>query len=138
MGKRREGREAAIQFLFSHDLNKDLGRVEAAAFWDLRHASPSVRSFAETLIDGVRAHHEAIDAELRGASENFTLEELGAVERSILRVAVHELMNVKETPSAVAINEAIEIGKRFGGTESARFINGILDRIRRDRESSQA
>lgn len=135
MGKRREGREAALQFLFSHDLNTRLDDRDADAFWVLRRTSPSVRAFAEELIAGVRANLPAIDDVVTTAVDNFELERLSAVERNILRIAVFEILHLQEIPAAVTINEAIEIAKRFGGNESGRFINGVLDRIRRDREA---
>jgi transcription antitermination protein NusB len=132
MGKRREAREAALQFLFSHDLNTRLGEEEAEAFWQLRRASPSVRAFAEELIQGVRTHAVEIDARLAAALENFTLDRLSTVDRNLLRMAAFELLHLREIPAAVTINEAIEIARRFGENESARFVNGVLDRIRRD------
>lgn len=135
MGKRREGREAALQFLFSYDLNTRFDAKDAEAFWVLRRTSPSVRAFAEELIAGVRGDLPAIDAMIGSSVDNFELERLSAVERNILRIAVFEILHLKEIPGAVTINEAIEISKRFGGNESGRFINGVLDRIRRDIES---
>lgn len=135
MGKRREGREAALQFLFSHDLNKAPDKAEQEAFWELRRASPSVRAFAEEIVRGVIAHREEVDACLAASLDHSTPAELPPVERNLLRTAIFELLFLEEIPSAVTINEAIEIAKRFGGTESARFINGVLDRIRREREA---
>jgi transcription antitermination protein NusB len=135
MGKRREGREAALQFLFSHDLNTRLDDRDAEAFWVLRRTSPSVRAFAEELIAGVGAQQEKLDLLIAPALDNFDIERVSAVERNILRIAVFEMLNLQEIPAAVTINEAIEIAKRFGGNESGRFINGVLDRIRRDREA---
>ncbi|MFM7181974.1 MAG: transcription antitermination factor NusB [Verrucomicrobiales bacterium] len=135
MGKRREGREAALQFLFSHDLNTRFDDRDTEAFWVLRRTSPSVRAFAEELIAGVGAQQEKLDLLIAPALDNFDIERVSAVERNILRIAVFEMLNLQEIPAAVTINEAIEIAKRFGGNESGRFINGVLDRIRRDREA---
>lgn len=135
MGKRREGREAALQFLFSYDINSKLDAKDVEAFWNLRRTSPSVRAFAEELIDGVRKEMEATDAVITSAVDNFELDRLSAVERNILRIAVFEILHLQEIPAPVTINEAIEIAKRFGGYESGRFINGVLDRIRRDLEA---
>jgi N utilization substance protein B len=135
MGKRREGREAALQFLFSHDLNTRLDDRDAEAFWVLRRTSPSVRAFAEELIAGVRSHLETLDTLIAPALDNFDIERVSAVERNILRIALFEMTHLQEIPAAVTINEAIEIAKRFGGNESGRFVNGVLDRIRRDREA---
>lgn len=131
MGKRREGREAALQFLFSHDLNQRLDDKEREAFWVLRRTSPHVRAFAEELIAGVAQNHAPIDRLITDALENFSFDRVSPVERNILRIAVFELLHLREIPAPVVINEAIEIAKRFGGPDSGRFTNGVLDRIRR-------
>ena len=136
MGKRREGREAALQFLFSHDLNTGLDSADAEAFWDLRRTSPSVRAFAEEIIAGVRRNLSVVDALLANAVENFSLERVSTVERNILRIATFEMLELKEIPAPVIINEAIEIAHRFGGPDSGRFVNGVLDRIRRERDAA--
>lgn len=137
MGKRREGREAALQFLFSHDLNASVSEQEKSAFWELRRTSPSVRAFAQELIDGVSSATAEIDAYIAGALENFSIERLSGVERNILRIAVHEMTGGSDIPPVVSINEAVEIAKRFGGTDSGRFVNGVLDRIRRELSSRE-
>jgi N utilization substance protein B len=138
-GTRREGREAALQFLFSHDLNEieELGpdSPEVAAFWELRPAKERVRDFAMELIRGIRDHHEAIDERIVACTENYTLARLGTVDRNLLRMTAYELLYCDEIPAPVSINEAIEIAKRFGTEESPKFINGVLDRIRREAES---
>ncbi len=137
MGKRREGREAALQFLFSHDLNASVSEQEKSAFWELRRTSPSVRAFAQELIDGVSSATAEIDAQIAGALENFSIERLSGVERNILRIAVHEMTGAADIPPVVSINEAVEIAKRFGGTDSGRFVNGVLDRIHRELSSRE-
>jgi len=131
MGKRREGREAALQFLFSYDLNQRLDQNEREAFWVLRRTSPNVRAFAEELIAGVTGNFLEIDKRIAGVLENFSFDRVSAVERNILRIAVFELSRLSEIPAPIVINEAIEIAKRFGGPDSGRFVNGILDKIRR-------
>jgi len=135
-GIRREGREAALQFLFSHDLNEiespgpDSPEVEA--FWALRPARNRVREFAMELIRGIRDHGGAIDESITGATENYALNRLAAVDRNLLRMATYELLFCDDIPPPVSINEAIEIAKRFGTEESPRFVNGVLDRIRKE------
>lgn len=133
MKERRESREAAVQFLFQSDLNPDANSEQNAEFWDLRAArstSQKVRSFANELIQGVFANREVIDAEIQKCVANYEIHRLAAVDRNILRIAIYEMLFCDETPPVVAINEAIEIAKRFGGKDSGRFVNGILDRIR--------
>jgi len=129
MGKRREGREAAVQFLFAHELHGEHSAEEQEAFWTIHNAKTSVRAYAETLIQGVLTHTAAIDAAIEPVLENFRIQRLAAVDRNILRLAVYELVHVPEVPAAVVINEAIEIAKALGAGESGSFVNGILHKI---------
>ena len=129
MGKRREGREAAVQFLFAHELHSEHTEAEQNAFWDIHSAKPKVRAYAEELIRGVLAHLTEIDAVISPVVENFRIERLANVDRNILRVAVHELMHVPDVPAPVIMNEAIEVAKNLSGTDSGAFVNGVLHRI---------
>ena len=135
MGLRREGREAAVQFLFAHELHQAAGNPsdeESRAFWDIHSAKRGARAFAENLIKGVIARLPEIDRHIAKATENFSIERLGNVDRNILRLAIYELMAVPDVPQPVVINEAIEIAKKFASAESASFVNGVLDRIGRE------
>jgi len=135
MGKRREGREAAVQFLFQDDLNKtDAPALDQALedFWTLRESSLKTREFASELIHGVFANHEAINERIKRVTANYELHRIAAVDRNILRVAIYEMLYTSEVPPVVCINEAIEIAKRFGSEESGRFVNGILDRLKEE------
>jgi len=132
MGRRREGREAAVQFLYQADLNKENAEDLLADFWKIREAKTGIREFATQLVRGVTAHREEIDALIRGATANYELGRLAAVDRNILRVGIYEMLHALDVPPVVAINEAIEIAKRFGAEESGRFVNGILDRVKLD------
>ena len=135
-GIRREGREAALQFLFSHDLNDGLN-PEDVSFWELRPAGRAVKAFAVEMLQGVVAHLHDIDAAIAGAVENYSLQRIDAVDRNLLRLASYDILYREDIPVPVSINEAIEISKRFGTSESPRFINGVLDRIRRSLPSPQ-
>ena len=135
MGKRREGREAAVQFLFQDDLNKtDSAALQEALaeFWKLRESAAKTREFATELIRGVFENHEAIDEHIKRVTANYELHRIAAVDRNILRVALYEMLYTNEVPPVVCINEAIEIAKRFGSEESGRFVNGILDRLKEE------
>lgn len=131
MGARREGREAAVQFLFQRDLNPGTVEELAPQFWVLRPApSAKVRAFAETLVRGVVDHQTEIDGRIQRHAENYQLKRIATVDRNILRVALFEMWFCPDVPPVVAINEAIEIAKALGGEESGGFVNGILDRAR--------
>jgi len=129
MGVRRQAREAALQAIFMCDF---LGEWSAeAAEFCLEHFAvlKNVRPYAGELCAGVVSNLAKIDGSLTCASEHWSLNRMGRVDRSILRVATYELMFLPDIPINVAINEAIEIAKRFGSEESPQFVNGVLDRV---------
>lgn len=129
MGVRRQAREAALQALFMCDFVGDWS-VDAVNFCFDHFAIPKgIRPFATQLAEGTIANIHKIDSKLTCASEHWSLTRMGRVDRSILRVASYEIMFLEEIPVNVAINEAIEIAKRFGSEESPQFINGVLDRV---------
>ncbi|MEM9284023.1 MAG: transcription antitermination factor NusB [Verrucomicrobiota bacterium] len=131
---RRDGREAAVQFLYGHDIQ---GETEFSdelmdQFWELRLAKPIAREFAKELVQGVSANLTAIDSAIESSLENYSFSRLTNVERSILRLGAFEILFTNETPHQVAINEGIEIAKRLGNEDSPGFVNGILDRVFRN------
>jgi N utilization substance protein B len=130
---RRRGREAALQLLFASDIENQLAEGQAREmFWDLCTAKPEGRRFAEELVDGVLRHLAAIDLALAASLENFELSRLSVVDRNLLRLASYELLFALDVPAPVVINEAIEIAKTFGTPDSGRFVNGVLDQIRKN------
>ncbi len=135
-GNRRKAREIALQILYQLDVQDQLTSEQAAGlFWQhfAREAAatdgdePS-RGFADQLVRGVRENLAEIDALIGRASRNWRLERMARVDRNLLRLAIYEMKYCSDTPAKVAINEAIEIAKRFGTAESPAFVNGILDR----------
>ena len=132
MSKRREGRETAVQLLFSRDFCSDGSTPDIEGFFSLHTASPAVRKHARSLFDGFVGHVAEIDQRIAGTLANFSMERLTTVDRNILRVAVFEMFHATEVPPIVAINEAIEIAKRLGGPDSSRFVNGVLDRLKEE------
>ena len=133
MGRRREGREAAVQYLVAHESQSTEPEKSITAgdeaFWDLHMAKKGARAFAEELIKGVLGHLAEIDPLIEKTVENYRMERLTGVDRNIIRLAVYELLHATDAPPPVVINEAIEIAKKFGTNDSASFVNGILDRI---------
>lgn len=129
MGRRREGREAAIQFLFARDLQGEAKPGEPEDFWTLHSAKTSTRAFAENLIQGVLKNQEQIDSGITNLLENFSFERLAAVDRNVLRVASYELLYCPEVPTPVILNEAIDIAKALSAGESGSFVNGVLDKL---------
>lgn len=132
IGARRRSRELALQILFCWDVGPTLTAAGLGETMDNAEASADVRAFAQTLVDGVIASLSAIDGAIAAAADNWSVERLAVVDRNVLRLAVHELMQADDVPPAVAIDEAIELGKRYSTAQSGSFINGVLDRVRRD------
>ena len=127
-GKRREGRQAAMQYLFAHDVHGIVSDAERAAFWEMHLAKDAVRAYAEELVGGILRHQQEVDMLISSVLENFSFERLGVVDRNILRLGVYELLYT-DVPPPVIINEAIEIARDFGDTKTRSFVNGILDRL---------
>ncbi|MFC1489017.1 transcription antitermination factor NusB [Thermodesulfobacteriota bacterium] len=130
MGNRRRSRELAMQALFSMESSENDSKEMLERFCN--HFTPSKKAlpFFLKLVEGVMKAGSEIDAVIERYSDNWKLSRMSGVDRNILRIAVYELMYCDDIPSKVTINEAIDIGKRFGTEESGAFINGILDSIR--------
>jgi transcription antitermination protein NusB len=155
MGKRREARERAVQFLFQYDLNPSPNLDEALAqFWDAQRLAAiasekgdatwgepvelppptaedaETRLFAEPLIRGTIEHRAAIDELIKKHAQNWDLHRMAAVDRNILRLAIYEMLHRDDIPPVVSINEAVDIAKKFSTQDSGKFVNGILDKIK--------
>lgn len=128
---RRDGREAAVQYLYGNDVQGevDYSPETLKEFWELRLAKEAAREFAISIVHGVRDHSSEIDDAIRATLENFAFQRLAPVDRNILRVGTYEILFASHIPPTAAINEAVEIAKRFGSEDSPNFVNGILDRI---------
>jgi N utilization substance protein B len=128
---RRRAREIALQVLFQREIDKDVDtRVSLDYFHEIATAAPAAWRYAETLLAGVAEHSEKIDATISAKSQNWKITRMSPVDLSILRVAAFEILFAgADVPPKVVINEAIEIARRYGSTESSAFINGILDGI---------
>lgn len=127
MGKRRRGREFAIQVLYGIEVSGEKPEGAIARHCASFDVDSEAAGFAQSLIHGVVEHRDALDSRIARASENWRLDRMSAVDRNILRVALYEMIYSLEVPPVVAINEAIEIAKAYGTEASPPFINGILD-----------
>ena len=133
MGRRRKSRELALQFLYELDLHDDGGGTSRLGeFWARHPADVEVRTFTEELVRGTREHQQKIDDLIRQFTEHWSLDRMAVVDRNILRQGIYELLWAPDVPPKVTINEALEVAKKFSTQESSRFINGILDRIRKE------
>jgi N utilization substance protein B len=133
MGLRRDGRVAAIQFLYQLDAHRpeDVG-VAMEAFWKQNEVAKNVREFAEPLLRGAIEKMPQVDAKIRTLADNWDFERLAVVDRNIMRLAIYEMLFCPEIPPVVSINEAIEIAKKFSTAESGKFVNGLLDRVKNE------
>ena len=135
---RRRGRERALQFLFSLDFTKYEAEDKLEEFWGINPARPGAQQYAEKLIFGVCNHRDELDGEIAGALDKWTPDRIGHIERTMLRIALYEMRHFSDVPEAVAINEALEVIKIFGADNSTKFVNGVLDRLRRKTNSHTA
>jgi len=132
-GKRRKGRELAMQMLFQADMGRQTPEEVRKSFWQARdEVEPETRGFAEDLFRVATAKAGEIDAAIEKHSDNWKLTRMPAVDRNVLRMAVAEMMGFRGTPAPIVINEALEIAKRYSSPESINFLNGVLDAISKD------
>ena len=156
MGIRHEAREWALQFLFQSEFNRAETLDEGfQLFWGHQDAEKAVstepvapgmeapppkvdraqakaRQFAEELARGVIAHHQDIDPLISKHAENWEIDRMGTVDRNAMRIAVYEMLYRDDIPPVVSINEAVDLAKSYSSIESGKFVNGILDRIRKE------
>lgn len=139
MGSRRKARECALQMLFAADVAGAAPEEVVRTYWaQLGEAETenAAREFASRLAAGTLAHLDALDERIRSRAEHWRIPRMAIVDRNILRLAVYEFL-YEPTPRTVAINEALEIARRFSTYEATQFINGILDAIKRDLDEQQ-
>ncbi len=127
---RRRARERAVQFLFGLDFTQYDWQESLVGFWEANPVRPGVKSYAERLIRGVSEHREALDSAIAGAVAKWSPERMGRVERNVIRIALYEMKFEEDVPPNVAINEAIEVTKTYGGEDTAGFVNGVLERLK--------
>lgn len=132
MGLRRVARECALQMLYEYDIGKLPVPEVLENYWQMESHPAKVREFATQLFAGSVARLKEIDSIIQRHTKHWRLSRMAAVDRNILRLAVYELLAPGKTPSTVVINEALEIAKKYSTTESAQFVNGVLDSIRKD------
>jgi transcription antitermination factor NusB len=138
MRVRTRARELALQFLYMIDVQGPEYRESLDAFLseDLRGddgvekpGAAEAKEYARRLVDGTTKHRAEIDALLGEAARNWDLSRMAVVDRNVLRLGCYEMLHEPDVPTKVAINEAIELGKRFGGTDGHKYVNGVLDKL---------
>src|ERR1041384_4449839 len=155
MGKRREARERAVQFLFQHDLSppEDLD-CALEEFWQTQRAAAiaedkgpatwgqptelppltteeaETRLFADPLIRGTLQHRDTIDTHIKKHGKNWDFNRTAAGDRNVMRLAIFEMLHREDIPPVVSINEAVDIAKKFSTHDSGKFVNGVLDKVK--------
>jgi len=129
MGARRRARECALQLLYMWEFHRQTNDFDTAPFWAENQEDQATRAFAEAIVNGVIESIEDIDNIIKSASLNWRIDRMAIVDRNILRIATWELLKVQDTPLKVVLNEAIELGKKFGSEDSSAFVNGVLDKV---------
>lgn len=136
--RRGQGRVAALQFMYEHELNakEDVAEAMEQQFEYLR-IREGIAGYARKLIEGTLSHLQQIDKIIIDHLQNWELSRLSVVDRSVLRIAVYEIIYVSEVPPKVSINEMVEVSKIYGSTDSPGFVNGVIDAILRTIEAKE-
>ena len=135
MARRSRAREIAFQVLYQDDLNPRNNPAVGDQLIERRLRADDLASFARELVAGVRQHREEVDALLEQTAANWSLKRMAATDRNVLRLAAYEILH-SDTPGRVAIDEAVELAKRFGSAQSAQFVNGVLDKVMHGKETN--
>lgn len=129
LARRSRSREVALQVLYQQEQNPGTAPAEIERFIQRRLRDETLRAFAVELVQGVHTHQSQIDSLISTVAENWRLDRMAAIDRNILRLGAYEMLHGGDLPTKVAINEALELAKRFSTAQSSRFVNGILDRL---------
>jgi transcription antitermination factor NusB len=135
MRKRTQSREFALQILYQMDITGDLPEAVLVNFWSVQEQVPEdeVKNFATELVKGVAGNLETLDTKISEYATNWQLKRMAVVDRNILRLSCYELLFREDIPPKVSINEAVELAKKYSGREAGSFVNGILDRIKTEK-----
>ena len=138
MGTRRKSRELCLQMLFQWDMGKQSPEHVSKIFWAERgEVDSETRNFADDLFQVATGRHQEIDDLIQKHAQHWRMERMAAVDRNVLRTGVAELLGPHHTPRPVVINEALEVARKFSAPESVQFINGVLDSVGKELDSSK-
>jgi transcription antitermination protein NusB len=135
MARRSRAREVAFQVLYQDDLNVRCSPAIGERFIEQRLRFEDLAELARTLVAGVRKHRGEIDDLLERLAANWSLKRMAATDRNVLRLGAYEIL-FSDTPGRVAIDEAVELAKRFGSAQSSQFVNGVLDQVLHEKDKS--
>lgn len=131
MARRRGARKLALDILYEHDLTQVPVEDILA-----RYVANPAYEFASQLVNGVWAHREELDRIISESAPDWKIERMPAIDRNLMRIALFEMLHLEESPTAVAINEAVELAKMYSTQDSSRFVNGVLGRVAAGRDTT--
>ncbi len=137
MRKRTQSREFALQLLYQIDISAEECELSLDRFWSLSaqdEIEASVKEFTNFLVRGTIKNLKAIDDEISKYAANWELKRMAVVDRNVLRLATYEIVFCEDIPPKVSINEAVELAKKYSGIQSGKFVNGILDKIKSEKD----
>lgn len=139
MRKRTKAREHALKILYQAELTRYDISVSAKNYWaDLGSYDKTVKHFSDRLTEGISDLLVPIDEMISSHATNWQLKRMAVIDRNVMRMATYEILHLADIPPKVSINEAVELAKKFGDTESGKFVNGILDKIHKTEKTSFA
>jgi len=141
MRKRTQSREFALQVLYQMDITGDSHELALANFWQSHsqeNINQDIRGFTEELLKGISINLKTIDSKVAQYATNWQLKRMAIVDRNILRLASYELLFREDIPPKVSINEAVELAKKYSGPEAGKFVNGVLDKIKLEKNQAKA
>jgi len=137
MGRRRKAREETLRILYRLEFDNRESEEILQHYWKSKRTDRETRDYSTWLTKGITSHQDEIDGLIQSTSEHWRLPRMAVIDRNVLRMAVYELLFEKDIAPAIIINEAIEIARKYSGDESAVFVNGILDAVRKGLEKTK-
>ncbi len=138
MRDRTRARECALKILYAVDIRKDSFEECAQIFWKVHPVTKQpIKDFASMLVNGVEKNRDFVDSVISKYATNWQIKRMATIDRNILRLATFELLFSEDIPPKVAINEAIEMAKKYGDKDSGKFVNGILDKINKSERKNE-
>ncbi|MBU1147763.1 MAG: transcription antitermination factor NusB [Candidatus Omnitrophica bacterium] len=131
MRKRTLARECALKILYRIEISKDSVKDSMKDFWSVEKVDKEVKDFANSIVDGACENLSGIDKLISKYADNWDIKRMAVIDKNILRMGIYEMLHREDIPQKVSINEAIELAKRYGDVDSGKFVNGILDKVRK-------
>ena len=130
MRKRTQARECALKILYKIEISKDSVEVSIQDLWSRENHEHDIKEFAEAIVQGTCENLVRIDGIISKYTENWEINRMAVIDKNVLRMSIYQILYIKDIPYKVAINEGIDLAKKYGDVDSGKFVNGILDKVR--------